>query len=58
MIDQPMFLNVLDLRELMLYVGFARGSKARFDKSLIDRVNQFIKCQSIHMRVSGEKREE
>lgn len=57
MIDQPMFLNVLDLRELMLYIGFSKGSKAHFDKSLMDRVDQFVKTQSIHMRLSGAKKE-
>jgi hypothetical protein len=57
MIDQPMYLNVMDLRELMLYVGFAKGSKEQLDVSLMDRVEQFVKLQSIHMRIAGEKRE-
>jgi hypothetical protein len=55
--EQSMYLNVLDLREFMLYIGYARGSKERFDVSLMDRVEQFVKVQSIHMRLSGERRE-
>ena len=57
MIDQPMYLNVMDLRELMLYIGYARGSKERLDASLMDRVEQFVQHQNIHLRVTGEKRD-
>lgn len=54
MASRGMYLNVLDLREFMLYIGFARGSRERFDVNLIARVEQFVKVQSIHMRVAGE----
>lgn len=58
MIDQPMYLNVMDLREFMLFIGYARGSKERLDASLMDRVEKFIELRDIHMRVSGEKFDE
>jgi hypothetical protein len=48
-----MYLNVLDLREFMMYIGYARGSKERLDVSLMDRVEEFVKVQSVHIRVLG-----
>jgi len=51
MIEQPMYLHVMDLREFMTYIGFCRGNKERLDASLMDRTSQFVELQTIHIRV-------
>jgi hypothetical protein len=54
MIEQPMYLNVMDLSELMTYIGYARGSKEHFDVFLMDRVKLLIKHQSIHIKAARD----
>jgi hypothetical protein len=49
MIKVRMYLNVLDLKEFMRFVGMARGSRDRLDYLLIKRVEHFVKHRTIHL---------
>lgn len=54
MADNRIYLNVFDLREFIRYVGISRGNKDRLDYLLMDRTNQFIKHETIHLQVKEE----
>lgn len=49
-IDHPMYLNVMELSELMYFIGAARGNKDRFDYFLVKRMENLIKHRNIHAR--------
>jgi hypothetical protein len=51
MVDNRVYLNVLDLREFMQYVGISRESKNKFDYFLMDRANQFVEHETIHLSI-------
>lgn len=51
MTENKLYLNVMDLREFMQYVGYAQGSKDRLNLMLIERVENLIKHESIHMKL-------
>ena len=52
MIQNRIYLNVMDLREFMQYIGHARGSKDQLNLMLIERVECLVKNQSIHMTLN------
>ncbi|KDN53830.1 hypothetical protein [Flavobacterium seoulense] len=55
MVENKIYLNVIDLREFMQYVGHARGSADRLNLMLIERVEAFVKNENIHMRLNVMK---
>lgn len=54
MIEQPLFLHVMDLTEFMTYAGVSRGSKERLDLALMDRIEELINHKSIHIKLSRD----
>lgn len=52
MFQNRIYLNVMDLREFMQYVGHARGSKDQLNLMLIERVECLVKNESIHMTLN------
>lgn len=49
MIKVRMYLNVMDLKEFMRYVGMSRGSRDRLDYLLIKRTENFVEHRTIHL---------
>ena len=56
MSETKMYLNVMDLREFMKYIGNARGDKDLLNLMLIERVEKFVEQQNIHMRLNVIKK--
>jgi len=52
MAENKIYLNVVDLREFMQYIGHARGSADRLNLMLIERVEALVKNKNIHMRLN------
>lgn len=52
MTETNMYLNVMDLREFMQYVGNAHGNKDLFNLMLIERVEKLVEHRSIHMKLN------
>ncbi|WP_146779252.1 hypothetical protein [Flavobacterium psychrolimnae] len=52
MVEKRIYLNVMDLSEFMQYVGHARGSADRFNLMLIERVEAFVKHETINMKLN------
>jgi hypothetical protein len=52
MVENRIYLNVMDLSEFMQYVGHARGSADRFNLMLIERVEAFVKHETINMKLN------
>lgn len=50
--ENKIYLNVIDLREFMQYLGHARGSADRLNLMLIERVEAFVKNENIHMKLN------
>lgn len=50
MVENKIYLHVMDLREFMRYVGMARGNKDRLDYLLIERSKSFLEHETIHIR--------
>ncbi|RXM42682.1 hypothetical protein [Flavobacterium sp. YO12] len=55
MAENKIYLNVIDMREFMQYVGHARGSADRLNLMLIERVEAFVEGENIHMRINITK---
>lgn len=53
MCETRIYLNVMDLREFMQYVGYARGSADSLNLMLIERVEAFVKNETIHLRLNA-----
>ncbi|MDQ6755320.1 MAG: hypothetical protein M3004_00135 [Bacteroidota bacterium] len=51
MVENKIYLNVMDFKEFMQQIGMARGSKDRFDYLLIERVKQLTEHQTIHIKI-------
>jgi hypothetical protein len=52
MIAQPMYLTVIDLKELIRYIDFSRGDKNKLDYFLMERVTQFVELQNMHLQIN------
>lgn len=50
--ENRIYLNVIDLREFMQFIGHARGSADRLNLMLIERVEAFVKNENIHMKLN------
>lgn len=50
-----MYLNVMDLREFMQYIGHAQGNKDLLNLMLIERVEKLVEQQNIHMKLNAIK---
>lgn len=55
MAENKIYLNVIDLREFMQYIGHAQGSADRLNLMLIERVEALVKNKNIHMRLNVVK---
>jgi hypothetical protein len=53
MIDVPMQLHLMDLLELMRYIGYSKKSKYMFDYLLMERTKELVKHETIHIRLHG-----
>ena len=52
MMDQPMFLNVMDLKEFMHFIGHSKGSKHNLDYFLMERAKGFVEEPGIHRKTT------
>lgn len=52
MTETKMYLNVMDFREFMQYIGHARGNRDLLNLMLIERVEQLVENQTIHMKLN------
>ncbi len=50
MVKNKMYINVMDLKEFMRYVGMARGNKDRLDYLLMERCKLFVEHRTIHLK--------
>lgn len=55
MYENKIYLNVMDLAEFMQYVGHARGNVDRLNLMLIERVESFVKHETIHLKLNAIK---
>ena len=55
MVDEKIYLHVLDFREFMNFVKAAGGKKESFDYHLMQRAEKFAEVRSIHMRTRFKK---
>lgn len=49
MIDNACYVNVMDLREFMQYIGVANGNPEQLNLMMIERVEDLVRHQNIHM---------
>ena len=52
MVENRIYLNVMDLSEFMQYVGHAKGNADRFNLMLIERVEAFVKHETINLKLN------
>lgn len=50
--ENSIYLNIIDLLEFMQYIGHARGSADRLNLMLIERVEEFVKHETIHLKLN------
>jgi hypothetical protein len=50
MMEQRMFLNVMELKEFMQFVGYSKGNKHNLDYFLMQRAQNFVKEPGIHTK--------
>lgn len=50
MVENNIYLHVMDLREFMRHIGMARGDKDRLDFLLIERCKSFVEHETIHLK--------
>lgn len=55
MIDVPMQLHLMDLTEFMRYVGYSKHNKHTFDYFLMERTNDLVKHQTVHINLHVER---
>lgn len=49
MSENRMYLNVIDFRQFMQFVGYSKGNPDQLNLFLIERVEKFVETQSIHL---------
>jgi len=55
MVQNNIYLNVMDLSEFMKYVTYSNGSKDQLNLILIERVENFVNHETIHITTNFTK---